>query len=91
MSLIYVQITYVAHVTACFWYYLGKVDTYSNPDGFYSTWIEQYVTSAYSGVDRYGASIYYVVYTMLGIGYGDIHPVNTGYAVRAFTCAIHDG
>lgn len=79
MASIYLQITYVAHVIACFWYYLGVSNTFVNPDGSPSNWVAAFTSQAYSGIDKYGASIYVTLYTMLSIGYGDIHAVNNGY------------
>ena len=78
MASIFLQMTYVAHVIACFWYYLGISNKFVNPDGFPSTWIQAFTTEAYQGVDKYGAAIYVTLYTMLSIGYGDIHAVNNG-------------
>lgn len=78
---IFLEIIFVAHTISCFWYYYGSTSTYKNPNtaaGFPNTWVYAFIPSSYGTYDKYVASIYWTLFTMLAVGYGDIHPVNSG-------------
>lgn len=79
LFMIFFELTFIAHTISCFWYYFGATEDAINPEGFPSTWIAAFTTSSYSILDKYVISIYWTLYTMLGIGLGDIHPVNSRY------------
>lgn len=67
------QIFFIAHIFACFWHFItlpGAVGSFN------SNWIDTFgFTQATTGT-RYVASFYYVIVTMLTVGYGDIYATN---------------
>ena len=80
ICIIFLQLTFVAHLITCFWYYFGLYYPYTSDDaaGFPYSWVAAYTPGGFDGTDQYAISMYWTLYTMLGIGYGDVHPVNTG-------------
>lgn len=71
------QLLLVAHTVGCFWYYVGKRDVVKNPYGDPSTWIEAFLDKSMNTFDLYIVSVYWTMVTMMTIGYGDVHAVNT--------------
>jgi hypothetical protein len=65
--IIYVII--MTHVFACFWYYISK-QTYDGDEN----WAEGY---EYNHIGDYILSLYWAVYTISTVGYGDVTPVST--------------
>jgi CRP-like cAMP-binding protein len=59
----------ITHILACIWIYLG---TLGEPN-----WIFRYGYQDSSDEEMYVSSIYFIMYTILTIGYGDISPVNS--------------
>lgn len=89
-SLIF-QITFVAHVMACFWFYLSTKDVtgvegpsieYEDadwselPQQAQVTWVTSNNLQHSPVLDQYCASFYWVITTMLSIGYGEIAGTN---------------
>jgi succinate dehydrogenase/fumarate reductase cytochrome b subunit len=71
-------IFFVAHIFACIWHYLAII-------GKDNGWVYKLDYEDASIYERYIASIYYILVTMMTIGYGDIHPVN--HTERIFAIA----
>lgn len=90
MSLTF-QVSFIAHLIACFWHYLTTVDVtgvlppgiefaetpwYELKDQATITWLTVNNLQHSTELDKYIASFYWVVTTMLSIGYGDIAATN---------------
>ena len=90
MSLTF-QLTFIAHFIACFWFYLSTEDVtgveppgieyadtpwYELPDQRQVTWVTVGNLQHATELDQYCASFYWVVTTMLSVGYGEISGTN---------------
>ena len=86
MSVVFLifQIFLIAHILSCFWFYIatdlatgGKSP--NDPNVFYSnpTWIIVYGCDQYDTVSQYILALFWTFQTLLSVGYGDTHPVNT--------------
>ncbi len=78
LVMLIMQIFFIAHVFSCFWHMLGQPSSDTA-----RTWITEFGFDTQSLEDRYIASLYFTIVTMLTVGYGDIHPTNPGE--RAFS------
>lgn len=67
------QIFFIAHVFACFWHYIALPNTVG---AFPNNWIEHFSYDDATIGSRYVASLYYIVVTMMTVGYGDIFATN---------------
>jgi hypothetical protein len=78
------QIFFTAHLFACFWHLIA-MNKYTNNDVYFTfddldpperTWLSEfgYINASFS--ERYVASLYFIIVTMLTVGYGDIHATN---------------
>ncbi|KAE9022988.1 Phospholipid-transporting ATPase [Phytophthora fragariae] len=65
------QVLLVTHIFACFWHLIG----YTTEDEGH-TWMKDALVRNDSVGDRYIYSFYWVVATVCGVGYGDIHATN---------------
>jgi len=68
------------HLMSCFWYMVGDLN--DSPDN----WIMRFDFLDQPNFDCYIASIYYVVQTVVTVGYGDISSGNT--LERTFSCFL---
>lgn len=82
LFILLVQIFYVTHIFACFWHYLA-LPTNADNHSFPATWLTTFGFAEKSFRIRYVASIYYVLITMITIGYGDIYATNDSERVFA--------
>ena len=71
----FVFMLFIVHVFACIFYACGKFgdDTHS--------WVTPFVEQGYDNTKMYVVSIYFVLTTVLTLGYGDIHPVSTSEVI----------
>ena len=65
LLLLAIQILFLCHIFACFWHYLSLNEV--------NSWVTVFEFTGQSSTDTYIASLYFVVVTMLTVGYGDIH------------------
>lgn len=74
------------HISGCIWIYLYSISEY---DYYYinnNNWVKASEIFLETFSSQYLASIYFILTTILSVGYGDIRPFNT--RERVFTCVI---
>jgi CRP-like cAMP-binding protein len=67
------ELFFVAHIFACFWHFIALPQ---NSSQYFQTWLKKFGYENAIESDRYVTSLYYIIVTMLTIGYGDIYPTN---------------
>ncbi len=87
---LFCQIFFIAHLFACFWHFIaisesGEVSTSG------VTWITEFGYTDSTKAAQYVASLYFVIVTMLTIGYGDIYPTNDVERIYAIIMMIVGG
>jgi CRP-like cAMP-binding protein len=89
------QMLILAHVLACFWYYIATNDVTGDNrhddqvTGFTRTWVNENGLERAQIVDKYIASLYWVLATIVTVGYGDIHATNSReriYSIFTMLC-----
>lgn len=73
LVILFARIFYIAHLFACLWHYISLSPA---SDGFPETWTRVTDVDLTSTADRYIASMYFAVVTLLTIGYGDVTATN---------------
>lgn len=68
-----ILIIYVGHFFACLWVYVAQVEM---SYGIKNTWIQNFNLIDYGWESQYVSSLYFAVYTMVTVGYGDVYPSN---------------
>ena len=76
-----IQIVFLAHLICCFWYYLAIIE----PDNGNNWLVKTHLDEAAKG-EAYVASIYFVITTMVSVGYGDFRAYNT--SERFYGCFV---
>lgn len=92
------QICFVAHLIACFWHFLTTSDVVGFDDDYVSgaaddtylknTWAKRFGFVDVPVGDKYVASFYWTISTMLSIGYGDIFATNSNERVYSITTQL---
>lgn len=96
------NLTFLAHLIACFWYYVGtsvdKEDPSSNqctagglgcdPTAPPATWWDGMGYDDDDEANKYLTSIYWAFTTITTVGYGDITPTNTGERIYAIVVMV---
>lgn len=80
------QIFFIAHIFACFWHYITLEQSAGN---FPETWVTKFGYEHSGKGTLYVASLYYIIVTMLTVGYGDIYATNQlerFYAILTMLC-----
>ena len=75
---------FIAHWTACWWYFIGNQDMYNNP----VTWVVAAKITDSSTFDKYVTSLYWAFTTMTTVGYGDITPFTMNEKIFAILTMI---
>ena len=78
-----IEIFFIAHVLGCLWYYITTSDSGADPQ---DNWVHQNFMDDSDVFDIYIASYYYVITTMVTIGYGDFHAVSA--REQLFSCLV---
>lgn len=72
LVILVIQMMFLAHLLACIWHGIGV------PGFIHShTWISEFGFLEAEIGTKYVLSLYYIIVTMLTIGFGEIHPVNS--------------
>lgn len=78
---------FIAHLTACFWFYISELESIDFPITWISTY-EIYSKRALNYNDFYIASLYWAFTTMTTVGYGDFVPYTSMERIYAIMCMI---
>ncbi|TYZ57193.1 hypothetical protein PybrP1_011143 [[Pythium] brassicae (nom. inval.)] len=77
------QVLLVTHILSCFWHYVGYTD-----DAMAVTWLTALGLAQETAHVRYLYSFYWVIVTVAGVGYGDVHATNTDERLFAMVTMI---
>lgn len=84
VSALVFQTFLLSHIIACFWVFItipeatGGVVVEGASFNFTRTWVTEAGLQESDARTQYIASLYWTFYTLLSVGYGDIHATNTG-------------
>jgi hypothetical protein len=83
LSMVICQVLLLTHLLSCFWNLVGYSDDLGDVN-----WINEAHLGGASASIRYLYSFYWVVSTLAGVGYGDIHATNTNERLYAMVTQI---
>ena len=75
---------FIAHWTACLWYFIGEQGIDSHP----ITWVSNLALQNKGAFEKYITSLYWAFTTMSTVGYGDITPFTVEEKIFAMTTMI---
>ena len=81
-------IFFIAHLFACGWHYMA-LEKEQTTGG--ETWVNELGYADKNVYDLYVASLYYVMVTMMTVGFGDIHPVTDNERIYAIATMLTGG
>lgn len=84
-----VQLFLIAHLFACFWHFIGVMNDVE--EAYPTTWLHQFGYDKDTAGEKYIASLYYIIVTMLTIGYGDIRATNQIERIFAIVTQLTGG
>lgn len=73
LIILIIRIFFIAHIFACFWHYITLPQAIGS---FPNNWVDYFGFARESVSSRYIASLYFIIVSMLTVGYGDIHATN---------------
>jgi len=73
----------VSHWLACVWYLMGQNTDYS--------WLDRFNVKNDSFYNMYITSLYFIIITMLTVGFGDIYPINSNERIFVIFLQIASG
>lgn len=73
LTILMARICFLAHIYACFWHYITLPQAVGS---FPTNWIDYFGFEHANLGSRYVASLYYIIVTMLTVGFGDIYATN---------------
>ncbi|CAM9240666.1 unnamed protein product, partial [Ectocarpus fasciculatus] len=83
-----IQIWFVAHLLCCFWHFMATGPGQTTTTSKTVNWLDVFGYDVQPVSSRYSAAFYYVITSMLAIGYGDIHATNTSEMIYAMMIMI---
>jgi len=81
-------IFFVAHLFACGWHYMALQKEQTSGG---ETWVSVLGYADKSIYDLYVASLYFIMVTMMTVGFGDIHPVTDNERIYAIATMLTGG
>lgn len=80
LFILIIELFFIAHVFACLWQYVALPE---NSSHYFTTWVKKFEFENEKDRVRYLTALYYIIVTMLTIGYGDIYPTNQAERIVA--------
>lgn len=77
------KILIISHWLSCIWFMIGDIDEYS--------WLDIDNIRNRSFYDRYVAALYFVLITMITVGFGDFVPVNSNERIFVIVLQLFSG
>jgi CRP-like cAMP-binding protein len=83
-----IQIWFVAHLLGCFWHFLATGPGQTTKANDEINWVKAFGYTDRPVGEKYAAAFYYIITSMLAIGYGDIYATNTSEMIYAMMVMI---
>lgn len=84
MTKLLLQILFLVHWGGCIFHFMADPMIYEGTD----TWIFEFKLENQSVYEKYIHAVYFCFETITTVGYGDIHPINTGEVIFAMIFMI---
>jgi hypothetical protein len=88
LAVLVLNIFFVAHIYGCVWHFIAL---YEEDRGGVRSWVDILGFAQTDIYDRYVASVYYVMVTMMTVGFGDIRAVTNTERVFAIVTMLTGG